>query len=364
MGISEKIKSIEEEISKTPVNKGTERHLGLLKARLARLRDEEEERERKSQNSGDGYSVAKDGDATVVLLGLPSVGKSTLLNQLTNSNSKVGAYDFTTLDVIPGMLSYKGAKIQILDIPGVIRDASKGKGLGKRILSITRSADLLLVLIDVYRPEIRDMLLDELRAVGIRPDETKPKIIIEKRGSGGIHITDMIGMTKMDDEGIKEILKEYKYHNARVVVREDASYDQLVDVLLDNRSYVPTITAVNKIDLVDPKEIERLREALDFDFIPISAEGNLNLDFLKLEIFDKLHLIRVYMKPKGQDPDFKEPLIVKKGSTIENISDRIHRELKNEIRFTRVWGKSVKYGGQKVSLTHQPIDEDIVTFYT
>jgi hypothetical protein len=364
MGISEKIKSIEEEISKTPVNKGTERHLGLLKARLARLKDEQEERERKSQSSGEGYSVAKDGDATVVLLGLPSVGKSTLLNQLTNSNSKVGAYDFTTLDVIPGMLSYKGANIQVLDIPGIIRGASKGKGLGKRILSITRSADLLLVLIDVCKPEIREMLLDELRAVGIRPDEKKPNITIEKRGSGGIHVTDMIGMSRMDEEGIKDILKEYKYHNARVVVREDASYEQLVDVLLSNRSYVPTITAVNKIDLVDHEELEKLRDNVEFGFIPISAEGDINLDLLKLEIFNKLDLIRIYMKPKGQDPDFEEPLIIKKGSTIENISDRIHRELKNEIRFTRVWGKSVKYGGQKVSLTHQPIDEDIVTFYT
>jgi len=117
MGIPEKIKKIEEEMRRTQVNKATERHLGVLKARMARLRDELEEQAARKSGGGTGYSVKKGGDATVVLLGFPSVGKSTLLNHLTNSNSKVGAYDFTTLTVVPGMLEYNGARIQVLDIP-------------------------------------------------------------------------------------------------------------------------------------------------------------------------------------------------------------------------------------------------------
>jgi hypothetical protein len=131
MGIPEKIKKIEEEMSRTQVNKATERHLGVLKARRARLQEELETISlRKSGGGRAGYTVRKDGDATIVLLGLPSVGKSTLLNHLTNSNSKVGAYDFTTLTVIPGMLHHNSARIQILDIPGIIRGASRGRGLG------------------------------------------------------------------------------------------------------------------------------------------------------------------------------------------------------------------------------------------
>ena len=336
MGIPEKIKKIEDEISRTQVNKATERHLGVLKARRARLQDELEAKSlRKSGGSREGYTVRKDGDATIVLLGLPSVGKSTLLNHLTNSNSKVGAYDFT-----------------------------KGWGRGKRILSTTRNADLLLLITDVFNPNIRDVLLDEIRAIGVRPDEKVPNIRIRKRGSGGVIITDLVGMTRMDVDGIKEILREYRYHNARVVVREDASYDQLIDVLLRNRTYVPTLTVLNKVDMVEDAEVSKIREECDFDFLPISADNDYNLELLKDWIFEKLDLIKLYMKPRGEAPDFEEPLIIRKGSTISDVTDKIHRGLKDELRYTRIWGRSVKHGGQKVRLSHRPMDEDIITFFT
>jgi ribosome-interacting GTPase 1 len=364
MSIQEKIREIEDEMARTQVNKATNRHLGVLRARIARLKEQDRERiERGKGQVGDGYSVRKDGDATIVLLGLPSVGKSTLLNHLTNSKSKVGAYDFTTLTVIPGIMNYRGAKIQVLDIPGIIKGASEGKGLGKRILSVTRSADLLLVIVDVFNSGVREVLLNEIRNIGIRPDEQAPMITIEKRGSGGIVITDLVGMTEMDKEGMRQILREYRYHNSRVVVREDVGYDKFVDVLLKNTVYIPTFTVLNKIDMVDPSYVDELKDTLDYDFLPISADTDANLEELREKMFEKLDLIRIYMRPKGEKPDFEEPLIIRNGSSIENIADKIHRDLKKDLRFTRVWGRSVKFGGQKVSLDHTPMDEDIVTFY-
>jgi ribosome-interacting GTPase 1 len=362
MGIPEKIKKIEDEISRTQINKATERHLGVLKARTARLKDEQEKISLRKSGGGDGYTVKKDGDATIVLLGLPSVGKSTLLNHLTNSNSKVGAYDFTTLTVIPGMLDHKGARLQILDIPGIIKGASRGRGLGKRILSTTRSADLILLIVDVFNPNVRDVLLNEIRAIGLRPDEEFPNIRIRKRGSGGINITDMVGMTHMEPEGIRDILREYKHHNASVVVREDVTYDQLIDVMLGNRVYVPTLTVLNKIDMVDEQRVSDIRETCDFNFLPISADSDVNLDVLKRRIFEELDLIKLYMKPRGEKPDFNEPLIIRNGSTVEDVSNKLHRKLKEELRYTRIWGKSVKHGGQKVGLSHCPMDEDVITF--
>jgi ribosome-interacting GTPase 1 len=364
MSAQEKIKAIEEEIARTQVNKATNRHLGVLKARIAKLKQQERDRITRSQGQrGEGYTVRKDGDSTVVLLGLPSVGKSTLLNHLTNSNSKVGAYDFTTLSVIPGILKHGGANIQILDIPGIIRGASKGKGLGKRILSATRSADLIMIIVDVFNPDIRNMLLDEIKAIGIRPDMTPPNVRIEKRGSGGIFITDMVGMTQMEEDGIKDILREYRYHNSRVVIKEDISYDQFLDVLLKNAVYIPTLTVLNKIDMVDEEYVEELRETLDFDFVPISADTDRNLEELKDVIFERLELKRIYMKPRGEKADMEEPMIVRKHSTIGDIAGMVHGDLKKRLRYTRVWGKSVKFGGQKVKETHVPMDEDIITFY-
>jgi ribosome-interacting GTPase 1 len=364
VGIPEKIKQIEEEMRRTQVNKATERHLGVLKARLARLKRMLEEQTSKGTGTDDGYSVKKDGDATVVLVGLPSVGKSTLLNHLTGSNSKVAAYDFTTLTVIPGMLNHKGARIQVLDIPGIIKGASEGKGLGKRVLSATRSADLLLVMLDVFNPDAKEMLLDEVRAIGIRPDAAHPRVAIEKRLSGGVTVTDLVGVTGVDEEGVKQVLREYGQPNAHVTIREDITYDQLIDVLMKNRLYIPTLTVVNKIDMVDPSYLSDLNESLKFEFLPISADNDVNLEQLKDLIFRKLDFIRIYMMPKGQKPDYEEPMIIRRGSTVQDVADKVHRKLKEELRYTRIWGRSVRFGGQKVGLTHPPMDEDIITFYS
>ena len=142
MGIPEKIKKLEDDIHRTQVNKKTEHHIGLLKAKIAKLKREQEEQQSRGGGSSIGYDVKKTGDATVVLIGLPSVGKSTLLNRLTNARSKVAAYQFTTLTVVPGAMEYRGARIQVLDLPGIIEGASSGKGLGKRVLSVARNADV------------------------------------------------------------------------------------------------------------------------------------------------------------------------------------------------------------------------------
>ena len=109
MGIQEKIKEIEEEIARTQVNKATEYHLGVLKAKLAKLR--RQLIAPKGSGGKVGFEIRKSGDATAVIIGLPSVGKSTLLNKLTRAQSQAAAYAFTTLKCIPGVMEYKGLTI-------------------------------------------------------------------------------------------------------------------------------------------------------------------------------------------------------------------------------------------------------------
>ena len=62
--------------------------------------------------------------------GFPSVGKSTILSVLTGTKSEVAAYEFTTLTCIPGIIHYNEAKIQLLDLPGIIEGAAEGRGEG------------------------------------------------------------------------------------------------------------------------------------------------------------------------------------------------------------------------------------------
>ena len=111
----------------------TEYHLGLLKAKLAKYRSQLLEPSKKSGEKGEGFDVLKSGDARVALIGFPSVGKSTLLSTLTKTQSEAASYEFTTLTCIPGVIEYKGANIQLLDLPGIIEGASQGKGRGKQV---------------------------------------------------------------------------------------------------------------------------------------------------------------------------------------------------------------------------------------
>jgi small GTP-binding protein len=187
MGLPEKIKQIEEEMKKTQINKHTEHHIGLLKAKLARVRAELEASTSKS--GGPAFEIRKGGDATVVLIGLPSVGKSTILNRLTNAKSKVAAYAFTTLTVVPGILRYNGADIQILDLPGIISGASSGRGRGRRVLSVARNADLVLLILDVFQPGQVELLKRELHEMGIRINQKPPDVVITKSNKGGLALT-------------------------------------------------------------------------------------------------------------------------------------------------------------------------------
>jgi small GTP-binding protein len=364
MGLPEKIKRIEDDLHKTQVNKKTEHHVGLLRAKLSKLKGELEEQQARRSGSREGYDVKKSGDATVVLIGLPSVGKSTLLNRLTNAKSKVASYQFTTLDVVPGMLEFRGARIQVLDLPGIIKGASSGRGLGRRVLAVARSADLVLFVVDVFQPEARPILERELRTTGIRVDERPPNLAIERTTSGGIAVTAQLKLTKVSEALVKDILRVYDVDSARVVVREDIDDQQLVDVLAGNRIYVPSLTVMNKIDLVNTGFTTEVTRKLPYKFIPISAEGDLNIGALREEVYRRLDFLRIYLRRRTGETDFKEPMIVKGGATIEQVCDRVHRGMKDDFRYALVWGKSVKFGGQRVGLSHRLMDEDVLTIVT
>lgn len=347
--VEEQINNIVKEIRETPYNKATQLHIGRLKAKLAKLR---EEAVKSSAKRGVGYSPKKAGDATCVLVGFPSVGKSTLLNVLTDAKSRVGAYDFTTLNVIPGSMVYKGAHIQIFDVPGLVSGAAAGKGKGEEVISVVRSADLILLVVDVFSEYQIQVLKKELYNAGIRLNERPPAATIIKRARGGIAINKSLN-SEIDDSTIKAILSEYKIHNADIILREDMSIDRFIDAIVANRRYVPSITVVNKIDQFD--------NDVHFGDISISAREIINIDKLKDLIFEKLAFMRIYMKPPGGIPDLINPLILRHNANVGDACTILHKDFCNKFRYAQIWGKSVKFPGQRVGSDHVLSDEDIVT---
>ena len=93
--------------------------------------------------------------------------------------------------------------------------------------------------------------------------------------------------------------------------------------------------------------------------LPVSARTGRGLDRLRRAIFDGLELIRVYSKPPGKEPDLDAPFALKRGSTIEDLAGKIHRDLQRNLRSARVWGKEV-FDGQPVGREYVLRDGDIV----
>ena len=368
MGLEEEIADIEEEIQSTPYNKSTEQHIGRLKSKLAEKKEVLAKRQA-SSGGGQGYAVEKHGDATVALVGFPSVGKSTLLNALTNADSETGSYEFTTLDVNPGMLQYRGANIQMLDVPGLIEGAAGGRGGGREVLSVVRTADLVVFVLSVFEIEQYDRLHEELYKNGIRLDTDPPRISVRKKAKDGISVTASVDL-ELEEETIKSILREHGYTNADVTIGEQVDLDKLIDGIRDNRVYIPSLVTVNKADLIDPEYAQTVKEQLrDHGIDPeeavfISAEKNKGLESLRETIWEELGLVRIYMDKPGRGVDYEEPLILFSGQTVEDACNKLGGEFQDRFRFARVSGPSAKHDEQQVGLDHELADEDVLRILT
>ena len=358
--VEEQIAEIEKEIAKTQKNKATEHHIGSLYGKIAKLKDLAEKKRSQGGASGAGYFIKKSGNATIALVGFPSVGKSTLINKLTNAKSEVAAYEFTTITAIPGMMIYKDAKLQIIDLPGIIDEASKGRGKGTEVLGAARNADLIVIILEAKKLDKLSIIKKELYNAGIRLDVKPPKVIFKKTPKGGINIQSTYELTNISEEMIKEIMRQYGVVNSEVIIREDVSINDFIDALLENRHYCPSLIAINKCDELGKQELIDLKKKFP-SAILISADKNMGLEKLKEDIFEKTRIIRIYLKPKGKEADMKNALIMHKGDTVYDLALKLHKDFVQYFKYSQVWGKSAKFPGQKLGLKHELMDNDIVT---
>lgn len=356
MTIEERIQALEKEIRETPHHKGTDHYIGRLRARIAQLKSEVF-CPRGSGGSGGGYAVKKSGNASVVLLGPPSVGKSSLLNQLTQAQSKVAGYDFTTLWVIPGMLDYQGAKIQLFDVPGIIEGAARGKGRGKEVLSVVRNCDLILIVVDVNSVGKVETIKKELYEFGVRFDEQPPKVLIKKDIRGGVKVSSTVPLSFVSPETVRQIASEFRLKNGEVVIKENITLNRLIDAFMGNRIYLPYLVLVNKSDLA-----KNGMANIDKNYLFISAYKGQGLEELKQKIWEKLNLIHLYLKPRDSKVDLDQPLIVKKGFSLREIFEAISMPNKDLITRVKLYGAGAKFPGQEVSFDFQPIEGTIISF--
>jgi len=352
------IKEIEKQMSETKYNKSTQLAFGIMKAKIAKLKEKEIARA-SSGSAGTGFVVSRSGDATVILLGFPSVGKSSILNSLTDAHSEVAAYAFTTLTVVPGVLKFMDATIQILDVPGIVSGAASGKGRGREVLSAMHSADLALVVLDARQPQCYNAIMKEVRDAHIRINERKPDVKIKKTTKGGIDFATTVKLTKIDQKTVESILREFRLNNCQIVIRDDINADQLIDVIEGNKKYISGVVIVNKSDLLTQKQMDEIKKKYPVDIF-ISTYSRLNIDELKKVVYKKLNFIRIYTKEQGKPADMHEPLIMFAGTTIQDVCNKLHKDFVKRFRYAKVWGKSAKFPGQILSLNHVMLDKDVI----
>jgi ribosome-interacting GTPase 1 len=175
-------------------------------------------------------------------------------------------------------------------------------------------------------------------------------VTISHKLAGGIKIN-ASSSWRLSEPTIRALTEEFHLPNAEITINEKVSLEQLIDVILGNRVYLPALTVINKSDLTNQLD------TISLDAILISAKNKNNLEKLKEKIWEKLNLMRVYAKG-----DLQRPFIVRQGSSLKKIIEKFIPAKIENYQKARIWGPGAKFPGQLVSLSFCPSDGTIVQF--
>ncbi|WP_456396241.1 TGS domain-containing protein, partial [Thermococcus sp.] len=199
---------------------------------------------------------------------------------------------------------------------------------------------------------------------GIKVNKRKPKIEIKRMPSGGIIINGQENI-KGELSEIMRMLREERIHSAEITVKEPVTLEDFSDVLDESLVWKRAIIIANKGDAPGSREnYERLVKAYGekFRIIPVSVKIGANLERVKEALYELAGIIRVFTKSPGEEPAYP-PIPMKKGSTVLDVAKKVHKEFAKNFRYARVWGRSVKFPGQRVGADHVLEDGDIVEIH-
>lgn len=275
---------------------------GMFKLYIRQLEDLITETRFKPKQKGrqhDPFHIPRSGDGRVALFGLSNVGKSTLMNAISNTDVKTGDFLHTTKTALAGTCEYNNLKIQIIDIPGFL-DFKEDWTISKQIVRVARTCDAILLVIDL----------------------------------------------SMDIKRQYSFLME-QLVNANLIEAGDSLYKLAV--------------IATKGDLSSSKKnYELLKKTTELSIHPITIKNVESLEKLKEYLFDTLEVMRIYTKPPRSEANLKDPFICPIGTTIGELAEKIHKDFLKLFCYARVWGASVDFPGQRIGLEHVLTDTDIV----
>ncbi len=308
----EKLRMAEELLRMMPKHKGTDKLQADMKAKISKLKKQIETGGAKHgvRQVAAHDHIEKEGAGQAILIGPPNGGKSSLLDALTGAEPEIGDWPYTTREPMPGMMPFETVQIQLIDTPPISDEQYEGYLSG-----LIRNADLVVVVADLEAetmiPDLEFLLskLEEKRIV-LQPEVTEEP--------------------------------------------EDPRF-----------SYKPTVICAHKeYEDESGEKVASLKKLFPgFPVVATSILDEASLDRFRRTVFDALKIIRVYTKAVGHDPDYKDPIILKPGATIEDAALALHKDFVKKLKFAKVWGKAAQFDGQQVNKSFELADESIVEFH-
>jgi len=355
----EKLAALQEMNSTAPKHKGAEKLRAEISKKIAALK-KKLEKQKAQPKAGSGYSmnVRKEGKGQIIFIGLPNSGKSFLINKISNASLAVGDYEFTTTKPEVATLDYKGAMIQLVECPGIIKGSSQGKANGIQILSVVRNADAVVAVLEEKKAQEQlNILLEETNTANIRLNQKKPLINITSSEFPGINIAGK-KFLKVKEEILIDFLKTMSLQNCNLIINEEADLKKISEVLDNRIVYKKTLAVITK-GTGKKTELKDL-EGKEVKQINFSKE---NIEDMKKEIFSLLEKILVYTRKPGEKENLNEPLVLPEGVTVKQVAGVLHRDFAEKLKYAKVWGSSA-FPGQRVSWDFRLKDGDIIEVYS
>ena len=305
---AEGIAALEEMLAIMPKHKGTDKLKADLRRRISKLKSKQQQKKKLGRRDR-SYTIEREGVGQVVLLGTPNVGKSALVAALTNADPPVADFPHSTWKPTPGMMYFENVQIQLIDMPPVSKEHTE-----PWLLDIARRADIILVVVDVQTDPMQQL---EETVSFLKDNRIAP-----------LGMADLYGVA-------------------------------------DRWTFVSFLVVANRSDDQSTEENFEIFKSLvedDWSLIPVSAKTGTNFDLLRQTLFTNLEIIRVYTKVPGKEPDRKAPFVLKKGSRLEDLASKIHKDFLEKLKYAKVWGKDV-YDGQMVQRDHVLQDGDVVELH-
>ena len=310
----ERIIALQEMLAVMPKHKGTDHLKAQLRSRMSKLMEELEGPSRGSRSGNvEPFSLPKQGAGRATLVGPTNVGKSLLLTRATGAHSKVGSYALSTLEPVPGMLSFEDIYIQLVDTPPITNLSTQG-----RLYGLLRMSDVLILVVDLSNEPV-----SQVQQCFQALEEWGFELLGKHRGEGPI----------------PELGKPV--------------------IIVGNKADVPG--SLDSFQLLESELGEK------YPVILVSAEVEVGLDELGEAIYRDLGIIRVYTKApqeKMEEIQRGAPFVLPQGSTVADASAHIHKDLVRSLKYAVLWGRSGKFEGQHVGRDHRLHDGDLIELHT